>query len=250
MPGTVEMQPDLVIRQAALGEISPALAVNQHAGFQIGKAAALGPDPGSGGDSHLRTGARKIQIAQEGDGSGAVAQLNSLGKNRASVEIVFPLVQNQGLRIGYRRQIEIHRIIRRDLLFDLVHQGLQLFYGLHGIVLIPVVQRPGGGDDEILAQPDDITVFHVNGPDHLVGVCTADKMDEGDHGGGGGIVVMSRLGGLHGAGAQLTQADFRGGIVHFFLKFGPGVGAGVLIVDKPSGGPGKIAAQLLAHIDF
>ena len=82
MPGTVEMQPDLVIRQAAFGEISPALAVNQHAGFEIGEGAALGPDPGSGGDSHLRTGARKIQIAQEGNGAGAVAQLNALGKNR------------------------------------------------------------------------------------------------------------------------------------------------------------------------
>ncbi len=114
------------------------------------------------------------------------------------------------------RQMDGGHVVRADLLLDLVYQGLQIFYGIHGCVFRVIIARPNGVDGDILPQADGVPIFHFQRPDQFGRLAAGGKIDAAGHSGFRRIALGRRFRTDHRAGAIVRLYELGGDVFLFF----------------------------------
>ena len=127
-----------------------------------------------------------------------------------------------------------------DLVLDGVHQSLEVLNGVHGRVLRVDVHGLDQVHVQRLVEQDHVPVVHGDGPGAPGGVLPAQKVGEAGEGGVGGIIVVGWRVVGDVAGGVVRRVKLRGDRRHLPQKDPPGIGAGVLVVDKQTDGEGVL----------
>ena len=127
-----------------------------------------------------------------------------------------------------------------DLVPDGVHQGLESLDGIHGRVLRVDVHGLDQVHVQRLVEQDHVPVVHGDGPGAPGGVLPAQELGEAGEGGVGGVALIGRLAVADVAGGVVRRVKLRGDRRHLPQKDPPGIGAGVLVVDKQTDGEGVL----------